>query len=152
MICSGCKLFFCLKCARISENLYQCIMNGEMEDFRWSCRSCQATFPSLENITGVLKKIEIKQDNRMDKLEDRIMKVEQATGEELRESVDSMKKEILDTIKEDIETVVDTRTAELEDGKRRDHNLTVFNLPENTSSNNTENKLQDEEDIRSICS
>ena len=70
MICSGCELFFCIKCARISENLYQCIMNSEMEDFRWSCRSCQATFPSLENITGVLKKIEIKQDNRMDKLED----------------------------------------------------------------------------------
>ena len=88
----------------------------------------------------------------MDKLEDRIMKVEQVMGEELRESVDSMKKEILDTIKEDIETVVDTRTAELEDRKRRDHNLTEFNLPEHTSSNNTENKQQDEEDIRFICS
>ena len=126
-------------------------MNGEMKDFRRSCRSCQATFTSLENITGVLKKIETKQDNRMDKLEDRIMKVEQVTGAELKKSVDSMKKEI-DTIKEDIETVVDTRTAELDDRKRRDHNLTVFNLPEHTSSNNTENKQQDEEDIRFICS
>ena len=127
-------------------------VNGEMEDFRWSCRSYQANFPSLENITGVLIKIEIKQDNRMDKLEDRIMKVEQVTGEEIRKSVDSMKKEILDTIKEDIETVVDTRTAELEDRKRRDQNLTVFNLPEHISSNNTENKHQDEEDLRLISS
>ena len=42
----------------------------------------------------------------MDKLEDRIMKVEQATGEELRESVDSMKKEILSTIKKTLKQLL----------------------------------------------
>ena len=41
-----------------------------------------------------------------------------------------MKKEILDTIKEDIETVVDARTSELEERKRRDSNMTVLSLPE----------------------
>ena len=35
MMCCGCKLFFGLKYARISEILYQCLNNGEIEDFRW---------------------------------------------------------------------------------------------------------------------
>ena len=46
----------------------------------------------------------------MDQLEERITKIEQSTGEELTQNVDNIKKEILDTIKGDIETVVNART------------------------------------------
>ena len=51
---SDCKLSYCLKCAKIRETLYNCIKSGEMDQFMWSCASCKATFPSLENITTVL--------------------------------------------------------------------------------------------------
>ena len=42
----SCKLDNCLKCA-----LFEYLTQGEMEDFLWSCKSCKATFPSLDNIT-----------------------------------------------------------------------------------------------------
>ena len=52
--CSGCKLRYCLKCAKINVALYNCIQAGDMDEFMWSCTSCRATFPSLENITSTL--------------------------------------------------------------------------------------------------
>ena len=38
VLCSGCKLPFCIKCAKISEAPHQCIASGEMDGFHWTCR------------------------------------------------------------------------------------------------------------------
>ena len=47
-----------------------------MEDFLWPCKSCKATFPSLDNITKSLKESLDKNDTRMTKFEDRVGKLE----------------------------------------------------------------------------
>ena len=54
--CSGCKLGLCLKCAQVSPALYECIERGELSNFHFNCASCEATFPSLENITSILER------------------------------------------------------------------------------------------------
>ena len=41
---SGCKLTFCLRCGKITETLYNCIVAGEMEDFHWTCRVADQLF------------------------------------------------------------------------------------------------------------
>ena len=51
--CTGCKLLFCISCAKISPSLYNCMMTGEMDSFCWNCKSCISSSPSLENITVV---------------------------------------------------------------------------------------------------
>ena len=33
IVSSGCKLPFCLNCARISKSLYGCLLNGELDYF-----------------------------------------------------------------------------------------------------------------------
>ena len=35
----GCKLSFCITCAKVTNELFQIIMSGELEDFIWSCRN-----------------------------------------------------------------------------------------------------------------
>ena len=71
--CSGCKLSYCLKCAKISVALYNCIQMGEMEQFMTS-----ATFPSLESITSVLTDLRRSNDERIDELETELKQLKMA--------------------------------------------------------------------------
>ena len=150
--CSGCSLSFCLKCANVSKTLHQCIMEGELDNFHWSCRSCKATFPTLQQISSSLQDITGKHDARMSNIEVRLDRFENSAKEEIQSQVNIMKEDIITSLKTDINTVVDARNKELEDRKRRDMNLTVFNLQEHNFGNGPDNKRADENDILRICS
>lgn len=150
--CSGCKLHYCLQCAKVSQTLYQCLLQGEMDSFHWTCSCCKATFPSLEKIADTLEDIQNKHDDRMSHLEDRMNKVETNVKAEIQSNIVNMKEGILSDLKLDINKIVDSRTRELEERKRRELNLTIFNLEEHNSETGLDNKRDDEEDFISICS
>lgn len=148
--CTGCKLHYCIQCAGVSVELYQCIQKGELNSFHWTCTCCQSMFPSLENIAGAIHDIQNKHDSRMKHLEDRLDKVE-VNREEIKKGLNEIKTDVLQDLKVDIDTLVDKRHRELEDRKRRELNITVFNLLEHNNPSGLENKRQDEEDITRIC-
>lgn len=151
IMCQGCKLDYCVSCAGITPTLFECLIQGEMEDFFWSCKSCKATFPSLDNITKILKDSQEKSNVRMNKIEDRISSLE-SSKDDMRQSVLVMKDEIVSSVKEDISKLVDARHSELEDRKRRETNITIFNLPEHNFTTGSENKKADEQDFNMLCS
>ena len=127
-------------------------MEGELENFHWSCRSCKATFPTLQQISSSLQDITRKHDARMSSIEVRLDRFENSVKEEIHSQVNIMKEDIITSLKTDINTVVDARNKELEDRKRRDMNLTVFNLQEHNFGNGPDNKRADKNDILRICS
>ena len=88
----------------------------------------------------------------MDGLENRMGNLETFTKKEVENQVNSLKADIIESLKGDISTVVDIRSRELEDRKRRETNLTIFNLKEHTYENGADNKRADEEDILEISS
>ena len=148
--CTGCKLAFCTKCAKISDQLYECLISGELDDFHWTCRSCKSMFPTLENIAGTLQDIQNKNDTRMTNIESRMDKLESNTKDVVTLQITNMKSSIIESIKGDIYSVVDQRNKELEDRKRRELNLTIFNLDEHQHRSGVENKQADEQDILNI--
>lgn len=127
-----------------------------MDDFLWSCRSCKASFPTLQNIASTLQDIRDRHEKRIDGLEKRIDRFELSTQQEISKKIDSsvtsMKDDIIQSLKDDINTVVDKRTRELEDRKRRENNITLFNLPEHNFENVVESKKADEDAIKEISS
>ena len=150
--CTCCKLHYCIQCAKISAFLYQCIRNNELDDFHWTCGGCKTMFPTLENISETLGDIKVKHERRMSELESRMDSYETKNTEEIISSVASMKEDVLVDIKSDVNKLVDQRNKELEDRKRREMNLVIFNLNENTHESDHVNKQRDEEDFRTICS
>ena len=97
--CSGCKLDCCLKCAKISTILYR--KSGEMDQFMWSCASCKATFPSLENITSALTDMRKSNDEKLNELDNRVKIIEDGHQEDIKESVESMKDEVMQSLQEE---------------------------------------------------
>ena len=77
-----------------------------MEDFFWSCKSSKATFPYLDNITKIWKDFKEKSNAKMNKIEDRISSLE-SSKEDMRQSVLVMKDEIVSSLKENINELVD---------------------------------------------
>lgn len=148
--CSGCKLAYCLKCAKISEALYNCILAGEMDQFMWSCNSCRATFPSLENISSALTDLKKSNDARIGELENRVKNIEEGSRQDIQTSVSTMKEDIINSLKEDIDKLVDSRTKELDDRKKRDCNVLFFNMPEHRHQSSEENKKADGEDVMTV--
>lgn len=150
IMCQGCKLDYCLKCAGINYRLFEYLTQGDMEDFLWSCKSCKATFPSLDNITKYLKESLDKNDTRMTKIEDRMGKLE-TSHQSTNKTIIDMKEEICRTIKEDVNRLVDERNSELEDRRRRETNITLFNLSEHNFPSGQENKDADGQDFSQLC-
>ena len=58
-----------------------------------------------------------------------------------------MKEEICNSLNDDINELVDARNNELEDRRRQESNITVFNLPEHNFSTGQDNKMADEADL-----
>ena len=124
--CSGCDFDYCLVCANMSNNLFALIREGELKDFKWACN---ATFPSLENISYVPGDIQRTTDKRITSLEERVTHFESNTSETIKHSIENMKGEVIDSVKEDLNRLVEARTRELEDRKRRDNNIVLLNVP-----------------------
>ena len=148
--CSGCKQLFCFNCAGISKGLHNCLLKGELDDFRWDCKCCKSLFPSLDNISKVLQDIRTQHDSRLYAVESRLDTIEETTKYSIKESVTELKTEIIDGIKDDINNLVDSRNKELEDRRRRELNLTIFSLPEYNYPTGAENKAKDELDVKYI--
>ena len=62
--------------------------------------------------------------------------------------MEGAKDEILENIEDKISSIVDKRNKELEDRRRREFNIVVFNLPEVQSKNGLENKEHDENNMK----
>ena len=121
-----------------------------MDDFYWSCRSCRATLPTLDNITGLLKDMQKESNERMTRLESRDIFLESDTKEVIKGYVVDMKEEIISSLREDINKIIDTRHGEMEERKRREMNIVVFNLPEHNFIMGLTNKSADENDVKEI--
>ena len=121
-----------------------------MEQFMWSCPSCKATFPSLENITTVLTDLRKSNNERLDELDNRIKIIEDGNQENIKESVESMKGDVLQSLKDDINNLVDTRVKELDERKRRDCNIVIFSMPEPRKNSADENKVADIENVQQL--
>ena len=82
----------------------------------------------------------------------RILKtIEEGNKQDIEESVSTMKEDIIKSLKNDMDKVVDSRVKELEDRKRRDFNVLLFNMPEAVRNSPEENKASDEESIKRLC-
>ena len=77
---------------------------------------------------------------------------ETLTKKEVENQVYNLRADIIESLKEDICTVVDKMSSELEDRKRRETNLTFFNLKEHNHETGADNKRADEENVLEISS
>lgn len=103
--------------------------------------------PTLTTISDVLKDIQTKHTTRMDRLEDRMDNLESSDKAIIEEKISSLKNEVIDSLKEDIDRQVDIRFREMEDRRRRDLNIVIFNLKEHVYPVGTDNKRADENDF-----
>ena len=147
-----CKLAFCLGCTKVSRTLFQCLMEGELDNFHWTCRSNRSMFPTIEGISSTVNDIQKQHDHRMNKMEDRMSRMEINTKQEIQIQVTSMKDQLIDSLKQDIYKIVDLRNNELEDRTRRELNITIFNLWEHNHELGKDNKIADEQEAIEISS
>ena len=75
----------------------------------------------------------LKSESSMMNMEDRINKIELNTKVEVQEYINSVQEEILESVKKGVEKLVDSRNRELEDRKRGDLNLTIFDITKKNS-------------------
>ena len=84
-------------------------------------------------------------ENRMDSLETK-------TSTEIKSSVEDVKEDIINSIRGDVDKLVDKRHREMEDRRRRGQNVVFFNLKEHSNSQGVKNKNADERGVSQLCS
>ena len=87
-----------------------------------------------------MKDIQKNHEKRMSNMEDRMSETETNTKHEIKTHFTCIKDEIIDSLKQDIHKEVDSKNKELEDRKRRELNLTIFNLKEHNHDVGRDNK------------
>ncbi|MES9905972.1 MAG: hypothetical protein ABW168_25270 [Sedimenticola sp.] len=145
-VCQGCTLRFCLKCSGLAEETYKLLADGKLDGFVWTCRSCKSTLPTLKNITETLHEIKVLHEDRMGNLESKVNNIETEITGKVTANIKEMKTEIANELKSSVVKLVDERSKEIEERRRREPNLIFFNIPETV-----EDKKKDEEDIRTIA-
>ena len=98
----------------------------------------------------MLQDIRTQHDSRLYAVESRLDTIEETTKHSIKESVTELKSEIIDGIKDDINSLVESRNKELEDRRRRELNLTIFSMPEYNYPTGAKNKAKHESDVKYI--
>ena len=84
----------------------------------WSWKSCSTTFPSIQNISEVLKDIQKNTDRTIGSLESRVSSIENSTTEVIQNQILQMRSEVIDSVKDGLDKHVDSRAREIEDRKK----------------------------------
>ena len=107
--CSNCHLPYCNTCTGMRDIVIQMILEDEDTGMTWKCLPCNSTAPTLENINQTLSHLCIQNDKRMEKMEDRVSKLETKTRETIHEEVVKSKSDIVGLMKEDIISIAQQR-------------------------------------------
>lgn len=148
--CASCKLQFCKPCTGLSTKAFDLFLSDELDGYKWNCKSCKQTLPTLEQMNNTLKELSIKQDKRLTTLEDQMQNIDHKIGHKINENMSHVKDQITSTLKDEIGELVDARCKEMDDRRRRELNVIVYNLPEAYNENNIRNKQEDETAIHKI--
>ena len=146
-----CNLAFCIRCSGISSRTFEIIKSGELDIFNYTCRSCKRVFPSLDNIDKKLTKISDQQETRIRNLEHKIEKIEVNTKTAIASQLENFKDRLDTEIDTKIHKIVDEKTHEMDDRRRRELNVVLFNLDEGKKATNSVNKLRDEYVVQEIA-
>ncbi|XP_060574693.1 uncharacterized protein LOC132732313 [Ruditapes philippinarum] len=149
--CQSWKLYFCARCSGLSTTVIDLMLNGELQDYRYNCKSCKQTIPTLENIDKKLSKISDQQERRMSSLEEKVNRIEISTKNIIKEEIKDIKNNIMTDFEEKICRMIQARTNEMDDRRRRELNIVVFNLPEGGDKTGKENKKYDEDNLCEIA-
>ena len=149
--CNSCKLLFCVRCSGLSTQAFELIQGGGLDGYHHLCQSCKHTMPTLENIDKKLTLFNKNQEKRLSTLEDQMKGVEIKTRQIVHESLKNTKQEVLENIEDKISSMVDAKVKEIDDRRRREMNIVIFNLQEGASASGTENKEYDENNIKIIA-
>lgn len=162
IVCSGCNLNFCPICANVKESVVNLVADGEMPGFRWSCFACTNTLPTLNNISRTLSEVKDTNNRRLSNLENKTallntkvhtLKMEHDDKiSQLSKDIEQVRLTAVNEISSDIEKVIDGRVRELDDRRRRNTNIIIFNIPEKTRGDGQQKKKEDEDDIRLLTS
>ena len=152
VVCFGCNLPFCARCSGLSLRSYELFKCGGFEDFNYTCKSCKRIIPTLDSIDQKLSKISENQDKRIEQLEIKMKEMDLYTKLTIQTEFNEMKQDFAEEIDNKITKVVEEKTRELEDRRRRELNIVVFNLDEGSSTQNLENKISDEIAVVDIAS
>ena len=74
--------------------------------------------------------------------------IEVRTHNEIKHNTSDMKTEIIESLQTNLESLVDSRTKDLEDKTRRETTLFFLNVPEHRYPRAEDNKMQDMEYIQ----
>lgn len=149
--CKGCKLNFCARCSGLNSAVIGLILSGALEDYDFHCKCCKQTKPTLESIDRNLKELNQRQEIRLTTLEEKVKRIDLTVKDTVKNEVQEAKNQIMEDIKSTITQAVDNRTKEMEDRRRRELNIVVFNLPEGKNENGQLNKQYDENNVRTIA-
>ena len=148
--CKNCKLYFCVRCSGLSNKVMELILSGVLDDYRFLCKSCKHTVPTLEKIDEKLTVLSQKQETRLTYLEQMVKKLDMNNEAIINEQMKEVKNDIMKNIKQDVTKMIDDRSKEMEDRRRRELNIVVYNLKEGNNRTGKENQLEDERNLQLI--
>ncbi|OWF41587.1 hypothetical protein KP79_PYT16368 [Mizuhopecten yessoensis] len=100
-------------------------------------------FPRFSSMEKSLKEIKKSTGQRLDKLGNKVNKVEKEIPTRVSEAVQGMKGDIIDSIKKDMDEVIGNRMRKMDDHRRREMNPMAFNLPESDKETSADRKRED---------
>ena len=149
--CKSCTLPYCARCSGMSMTAFDLVTSGGLEDYNFLCKSCKKTMPTLENIDKKLNVISDQQERRLRSIEENISKIKLDTKTMVQDEMKEVHKKLLKDLEHNITKTADARIKEMDDRRRRELNIVVFNLPEGTSAIGAINKEHDENNVRLIA-
>lgn len=149
--CAMCGARYCLKCAKVSQCVYEELEHGNLEGFTWHCAGCKVSLPSLRSIDKTLKQMDQKTDHRLRSLEHKLDSLDMAITEKVTEQVKTLKTEVVEDVTNDLDKMIDRKIKEYEDQQRRVNNLMLYNMPEINNPNPEIRRAKDIENITRLA-
>ncbi|OWF43932.1 hypothetical protein KP79_PYT06620 [Mizuhopecten yessoensis] len=141
--CRVCKLSYCHKFTGLVQVMYTCFCKNTNKNCQWWCDSCTNVQPTIDNIVTTLQRMDLRIENRMERLERKIETLEESNKENIKTEINNLAETVVQTVKEEIVSLVDERTKELDRRRSKENNIIISNVPEGSETNTDKQKEED---------
>ena len=99
MQCDSCENWVCLNCTNMPEEMYDMLnkysksakTEKEISSFKWVCKVCDRSLPTLRAINKTLSSLKNSNDERFDAIELQVKNVESSISDRVSSEVKTMK-------------------------------------------------------------
>ena len=103
MKCEGCENWLCLRCSKVSLQVFQAMRSGLLGSFPFMCQYCKSNLPHMRSLTKSFDQMRDSNEERLKLIESRLSRIEDTVDDKIDSKIEQAKEDLFGQVSQQIQ-------------------------------------------------